>query len=279
MTSPSDLPSPLDLPALPDVSPPIAPAQMAPVPEDPIAVDGSVLRPDVAPTRDPGEERRAARATAARILLEAGCLEESVSLCGAALAALNTPAQGKGAGPAGTSGGSTGYLGRRSRRIAGRRARREGATTSAIRTIMPDETSDTARSIEVWDHGVDVRMMIALAEGSALAAHRPTSPVVPTSPPTLRRFERLLDQVARAIEDVPTGAEARARFWSVYIDDRAFTILATAGDRELAMTRGRAALAGWDRLGESVHRDRLAREFEQFVGAPKSRSRRSRSRR
>src|SRR5699024_8508224 len=93
----------------------------------------------------------------------------------------------------------------------------------------------------LWDHRVDARIGRFLAVASALARGEGWADEETCEQ---RRLE-----AEEAIDARPAGHDGRARYWSVYLEDRHAHLLAERGRRESALGAARRAREGWAELG------------------------------
>lgn len=122
---------------------------------------------------------------------------------------------------------------------------RTDAVTAAVRAIERRTRPDGGRPVLppelLWDHRVDARAGAFIALGQALA--RGAEGVGEAD------LERARREVMQAIDEVPAGHEARARYWAAYVDDRHAHLLADDGRRARARRAAQRAREGWAHLG------------------------------
>lgn len=118
------------------------------------------------------------------------------------------------------------------------------------RPVLPPEL--------LWDHRVDARVGLFIATGDALARGVTG---VEEQDCELRRREAM-----QAIDEMPPGHDARARYWATYLDDRHAHLLAARGERVQALRAARRAREGWAQLGRDEDVTRLDALQEQLTG-------------
>jgi hypothetical protein len=69
--------------------------------------------------------------------------------------------------------------------------------------------------------------------------------------------------IARA----PAGHEARAEYWTAYLEDRHAAMLAARGEREKALSAGRRARRAWHRLDREDEAERMRQELARWSAA------------
>lgn len=117
------------------------------------------------------------------------------------------------------------------------------------RPVLPPEL--------LWDHRVDARVGLFIATGDALARGVTG---VEEQDCELRRREAM-----QAIDEMPPGHDARARYWATYLDDRHAHLLAARGERVQARRAARRAREGWAQLGRGEDVTRLDALQEQLA--------------
>ena len=110
----------------------------------------------------------------------------------------------------------------------------------------------------LWDHRVDARVVRFLALGDALARGEERADE--------ETCERRRREAQDAIDERPTGHEDRARYWSVYLEDRHAHLLAARGRRELALEAARRAREGWTQLGSAEDVTRVDELLRSLTG-------------
>lgn len=71
----------------------------------------------------------------------------------------------------------------------------------------------------------------------------------------------------QAIDEVPAGHEARARYWATYVDDRHAAFMAERGQVGAALRAARSAREGWRLLERAEDAERMASLTEQLEAA------------
>ena len=123
----------------------------------------------------------------------------------------------------------------------GRTAAVEESAAATERRTRPGGGRPVLPAELLWDHRVDARIGRFLAVGSALARREGWADEETCE-------QRRLEAQA-AIDARPTGHDARARYWTVYLEDRHAHLLAERGRRESALEAARRAREGWAELG------------------------------
>ncbi|MDN6399665.1 MAG: hypothetical protein L0K01_04315 [Brachybacterium sp.] len=134
----------------------------------------------------------------------------------------------------------------------------EDAASAIERRTRPGGGRPVLPAELLWDHRVDARVGRFLAAGTALA--RGENGVDEESCEHRRRA------VLEAIDEVPAGHEGRARYWTVYLEDRRAHLLAESGRRESAIEAARRAHAGWAELGSEEDLARLDALLRSLTG-------------
>ncbi|MGO1481788.1 MAG: hypothetical protein ACTHWF_11770 [Brachybacterium sp.] len=132
---------------------------------------------------------------------------------------------------------------------------------AAVRAIERRTRAEGGSPLPVellWDHQVDARVGLFVATGDALARG-----VAGVDEETceLRRREAM-----QAIDEMPPGHDARARYWATYLDDRHAHLLAARGARGGARRAARRAREGWAHLGRDEDVARIAALQETLKG-------------
>lgn len=123
----------------------------------------------------------------------------------------------------------------------GRTAAVEDSVAATERRTRPGGGRPVLPAELLWDHRVDARIGRFLAVASALARGEGWADEETCEQ---RRLE-----AEEAIDARPAGHDGRARYWSVYLEDRHAHLLAERGRRESALGAARRAREGWAELG------------------------------
>lgn len=130
------------------------------------------------------------------------------------------------------------------------------------RPVLPPEL--------LWDHRVDARVGRFLAAGAALARTSApadgTGAAGGTAEADEAMYERRRTEAADSIAEHPAGHEDRARYWTVYLEDRHAHLLAERGLRRAARTAARRAREGWAGLGSDEDVARVDLLLESLTG-------------
>ena len=110
----------------------------------------------------------------------------------------------------------------------------------------------------LWDHRVDARVGLFIATGDALAHG--------VAGIGEQDCERLRREAMQAIDEMPPGHDARARYWATYLDDRHAHLLAARGEQIPARRAARRAREGWAQLGRDEDVARIDALQEQLAG-------------
>lgn len=119
----------------------------------------------------------------------------------------------------------------------GETALAQSAAQAVERRTRPEGGRPLLPAQLLWDHRVDARVGRFIAVGAALGRGEDG---VSRSDYDHRRQEAML-----AIDEVPAGHDARARYWAAYIDDRHADMLAADGKTVRALRAARRAREGW----------------------------------
>ena len=139
---------------------------------------------------------------------------------------------------------------------------RTDAVTEAVAAIERRTRPTGGRAVLpaelLWDHRVDARVGLFIAVGTALARGEAGADEAD--------YERRRREAMEAIDAMPAGHEARARYWAAYLDDRHAHLLAERGLRTPARRAGRRAREGWAHLGQEEDVTRLDALLEHLAG-------------
>lgn len=131
------------------------------------------------------------------------------------------------------------------------------AARSIERRTRPDGGRPVLPPELLWDHRVDARVGLFIATGDALA--RGVTGVEEQDCEQRRR------EAMQAIDEMPPGHDARARYWATYLDDRHAHLLAARGEPVQAGRAARRAREGWAQLGRGEDVARLDALQEQLA--------------
>lgn len=140
----------------------------------------------------------------------------------------------------------------------GDRTQVEIAAAGVLRRAREGGGGHLLRPELLWDHVVDARVGLFLATGHALAESGPEGDAADATAYEERRQEAL-----RALDAMPAGHDARARYWGAYLEDRHAHLLAERGEAGRARRAARRARDGWAHLG----RDEDVARVEQLLAA------------
>ncbi|MGP9745353.1 hypothetical protein [Brachybacterium sp. AOP29-B2-41] len=132
------------------------------------------------------------------------------------------------------------------------------AARAVERRTRPDGGRPVLPTELLWDHRVDARVGLFIATGDALA--RGVTGVEE------RDCEQRRREAMQAIDEMPPGHDARARYWATYLDDRHAHLLAARGEQAQARRAARRAREGWAQLGRDEDVTRLDALQEQLAG-------------
>lgn len=141
----------------------------------------------------------------------------------------------------------------------GRAAAVEDMAAATERRTRPDGGRPVLPLELLWDHRVDARIGRFLAASSALARGEEWADE--------ETCERRRAEAQEAIDARPAGHEGRARYWSVYLEDRHAHLLAERGLRESALEVARRARRGWAELGSEEDLARLEPLLRSLTGS------------
>lgn len=140
----------------------------------------------------------------------------------------------------------------------GRTGAVEDAASAIERRTSPGAGSPVLPAELLWDHRVDARVGRFLAAAAALSLGEEGADE--------ETCEQRRRAALEAIDEVPPGHDARARYWSVYLEDRRAQLLAESGRREPAIESARRARAGWSELGSEEDVARLDALLRSLTG-------------
>lgn len=123
--------------------------------------------------------------------------------------------------------------------------------TGVGRPLLPPEL--------LWDHRVDALVGRFIAVGAAIARGEQGADDA--------ACERRHRAAVEAIDQRPPGHEDRARYWSVYLEDRRARLLADRGLTEPALAAARRAREGWEELGRDEDVARVDELIAILAGA------------
>lgn len=146
-----------------------------------------------------------------------------------------------------------------------RRAMDLGETTLALsaaaqveRRTRPDGGRPVLPAELLWDHRVDALVGRFITLGAA--AGRGEEGVDPDDVEQCRR------EALQAIDAMPPGHDARARYWAAYLDERHAALLAERGEREQAQKAARRAHRGWLAIDAEEDAQRVAQLVDRLAG-------------
>ncbi|MCT1653579.1 hypothetical protein [Brachybacterium muris] len=146
-----------------------------------------------------------------------------------------------------------------------RRAMDLGETTLALsaaaqveRRTRPDGGRPVLPAELLWDHRVDALVGRFITLGAA--AGRGEEGVDPDDVEQRRR------EALQAIDAMPPGHDARARYWAAYLDERHAALLAERGEREQAQKAARRAHRGWLAIDAEEDAQRVAQLVDRLAG-------------
>lgn len=146
-----------------------------------------------------------------------------------------------------------------------RRAMDLGETTLALsaaaqveRRTRPDGGRPVLPAELLWDHRVDALVGRFITLGAA--AGRGEEGVDPDDVEQRRR------EALQAIDAMPPGHDARARYWAAYLDERHAALLAERGEREQAQKAARRAHRGWLAIDAQEDAQRVAQLVDRLAG-------------
>ena len=73
-------------------------------------------------------------------------------------------------------------------------------------------------------------------------------------------------EALQAIDAMPPGHDARARYWAAYLDERHAALLAERGEREQAQKAARRAHRGWLAIDAEEDAQRVAQLVDRLAG-------------
>lgn len=146
-----------------------------------------------------------------------------------------------------------------------RRAMDLGETTLALsaaaqveRRTRPDGGRPVLPAELLWDHRVDALVGRFITLGAA--AGRGEEGVDPDDVEQCRR------EALQAIDAMPPGHDARARYWAAYLDERHAALLAEREEREQAQKAARRAHRGWLAIDAEEDAQRVAQLVDRLAG-------------
>lgn len=123
------------------------------------------------------------------------------------------------------------------------------AAAEIERRARPGAAEDLPPEL-VWDHLVDARTALLIADGDALARGADGVDAV--------GYEARRRAVLEAIGQMPPGHDERARYWAAYLDDRHAHLQAERGEHVAALRAARRARDAYAALGMVEDADRVA---------------------
>lgn len=141
----------------------------------------------------------------------------------------------------------------------GRRREVLAAAAAIERRTRPGEGRPVLPAHQLWDARVDAMLARVIATGMAVAEGDDDA-----TPAQYAAFRRA---ALEAIGQVPAGHDARAHFWSAYLEDRHAMVMQAQGDVRKARRAAQHARDAWEALGESAHVERLEQMLAELDGA------------
>ncbi|EYT48727.1 hypothetical protein [Brachybacterium muris] len=133
------------------------------------------------------------------------------------------------------------------------------AAAQVERRTLPDGGRPVLPAELLWDHRVDALVGRFITLGAA--AGRGEEGVVPDDVEQCRR------EALQAIDAMPPGHDARARYWAAYLDERHAALLAERGEREQAQKVARRAHRGWLAIDAEEDAQRVAQLVDRLAGS------------
>ena len=132
------------------------------------------------------------------------------------------------------------------------------AAAQVERRTRPDGGRPVLPAELLWDHRVDALVGRFITLGAA--AGRGEEDVDPDDVEQCRR------EALQAIDAMPPGHDARARYWAAYLDERHAALLAERGEREQAQKAARRAHRGWLAIDAEEDAQRVAQLVDRLAG-------------
>lgn len=133
------------------------------------------------------------------------------------------------------------------------------AAAQVERRTLPDGGRPVLPAELLWDHRVDALVGRFITLGAA--AGRGEEDVDPDDVEQCRR------EALQAIDAMPPGHDARARYWAAYLDERHAALLAERGEREQAQKVARRAHRGWLAIDAEEDAQRVAQLVDRLAGS------------